>query len=38
MIRFFPVALLALLSAGILTFCSPHPAHAQPIASYLETA
>ena len=30
MIRFFPVALLALLSAGILTFCAPHPAHAQP--------
>lgn len=29
MIRFFPVALLALLSAGILTFCAPHPAHAQ---------
>jgi len=30
MIRFFPVALLALLSAGILTFCAPHPANAQP--------
>lgn len=29
MIRFFPVALLALLSAGILTFCAPHPAYAQ---------
>ena len=29
MIRFFPVALIALLSAGILTFCAPHPAHAQ---------
>lgn len=30
MIRFFPVALLALLSAGILTFCAPQPATAQP--------
>lgn len=38
MIRFFHVAMLALLSAGILTFCSTHHAHAQPVASYLETA
>lgn len=29
MIRYFPVTLLSLLSAGILTFCAPHPAHAQ---------
>ena len=30
MIRFFPVALLAMLSAGLLTFCAPQPATAQP--------
>lgn len=33
-----PVILISLLSAGILTFCAPHPAPAQPIASYSETA
>ena len=30
MIRTIPVVLLSLLSAGVLTFCAPHPAHAQP--------
>lgn len=29
MIRTIPVVLLSLLSAGVLTFCAPHPAHAQ---------
>ena len=28
MIRFFPVVLLSLLSAGVLTFCAPQPAAA----------
>ena len=30
MIRTIPVVLLSLLSAGVLAFCAPHPAHAQP--------
>lgn len=30
MIRTIPIVLLSLLSAGVLTFCAPHPAHAQP--------
>lgn len=39
MIRTIPVVLLSLLSAGVLTFCAPHPAHAQPAtACLLETA
>jgi hypothetical protein len=29
MIRFFPVALLSLLAASALIFCTPAPAHAQ---------
>lgn len=33
MIRTIPVALLSLLSAGVLTFCAPHPATAQPAAT-----
>ena len=39
MIRTIHVVLLSLLSAGILTFCAPHPAHAQPVGPNLsETA
>ena len=39
MIRTIPVVLLSLLSAGVLTFCAPQPAHAQPAEpSLLETA
>ena len=38
MSRTIPVVLLSLLSAGIITFCAPQPATAQPIASYSETA
>lgn len=30
MIRTIPVVLLSLLSAGVLTFCAPQPARAQP--------
>ena len=30
MTRSIPVVLLSLLCAGVLTFCAPHPAHAQP--------
>ena len=30
MIRTIPVVLLSLLSAGVLTFCAPQPAAAQP--------
>ena len=30
MTRYFPTVLLSLLSAGVLTFCTPHPARAQP--------
>ena len=33
MTRFFPVALLSLLSAVLLTFCAPQPATAQPAKS-----
>ena len=33
MIRTIPVVLLSLLSAGVLTFCAPHPAAAQPAAT-----
>lgn len=33
MIRTINVALLSLLSAGVLTFCAPHPAAAQPAAT-----
>ena len=33
MIRTIPVVLLSLLSAGVLTFCAPHPATAQPAKS-----
>lgn len=29
MIRFFPVVLLSLLAAGLMTFCAPPPAYAQ---------
>ena len=32
MTRTIPVVLLSLLSAGVLTFCAPHPAAAQPAA------
>ena len=36
---FIPVLTISLLSAGILTFCAPHPAVAQPAkACLLETA
>ena len=38
MIRTIPVVLLSLLSAGVLTFCAPNPAHAKPVAIYSETA
>ena len=39
MIRTIPVVLLSLLSAGVLTFCAPPPAPAQPaVACLLETA
>ena len=37
MIRTIHVVLLSMLSAGVLTFCAPHPAAAQPVASYSET-
>lgn len=30
MSRTIHIVLLSLLSAGVLTFCAPHPAHAQP--------
>ena len=33
MIRTIPVVLLSLLSAGLLTFCAPQPAAAQPAKS-----
>ena len=33
MIRTIPVVLLSLLSAGLLTFCAPQPATAQPAKS-----
>lgn len=33
MIRTIPVVLLSLLSAGVLAFCAPAPAHAQPAKS-----
>lgn len=33
MIRTIHVGLLSLLSAGVLTFCAPSPAHAQPAKS-----
>ena len=33
MIRTIPVVLLSLLSAGVLTFCAPRPAAAQPAKS-----
>ena len=33
MIRSIPVVLLSLLSAGVLTFCAPRPAAAQPAAT-----
>ena len=36
---FIPVLMISLLSVGILTFCAPHPATAQPAtACLLETA
>ena len=38
MIRTIPVVLLSLLSAGVLTFCAPHPARALNKACLLETA
>ena len=38
MIRTIHIVLLSLLSAGVLTFCAPQPAAAQPVASYSETA
>ena len=39
MTRSIYIALISLLSAGILTFCAPPPAHAQPAAAHLlETA
>ena len=38
MIRFFPVALLALLSASVLTFCAPAPAYAQGKGAFIPCA
>ncbi|WP_258304895.1 hypothetical protein [Escherichia coli] len=38
MIRFFPVALLSLLSAGVLTFCAPAPAYAQGKGTFVPCA
>ena len=39
MTRTLTVVMLSLLSAGVLTFCAPHPAHAQPTEPILlETA
>ena len=38
MTRSIHIVLLSLLSAGVLTFCAPQPAAAQPVASYSETA
>ena len=38
MTRSIYIVLISLLSVGILTFCAPQPATAQPIASYSETA
>ena len=35
---FTTVILISMLSAGVLTFCAPQPAAAQPVASYSETA
>ena len=37
MTRYIHIVLLPLLSAGVLTFCAPQPASAQPVASYSET-
>ena len=37
MTRSVYIVLISLLSAGILTFCAPQPAPAQPVASYSET-
>ena len=33
MTRSIPIVLLSLLSAGVLTFCAPQPAAAQPAAT-----
>ena len=39
MTRSIHIVLLSLLSAGVLTFCAPQPATAQPATAYLlETA
>ena len=38
MTRTINIVLVSLLSAGILTFCAPHPVAAQPKACLLETA
>ena len=38
MTRFFPVALLSLLSAGVLTFCAPAPAHAKGKGTFIPCA
>ena len=39
MIRTIHIVLLSLLSAGVLTFCAPQPAHAHPAEPILsETA
>ena len=38
MTRSIHIVLLSLLSAGVLTFCAPQHAAAQPVASYSETA
>ena len=37
MTRYINIVLLSLISAGVLTFCAPQPAAAQPSASYSET-
>ena len=37
MTRYSTTVLLSLLSAGVLTFCAPHPARAQPANTALST-
>ena len=38
MTRFFPVAMLSLLAASILTFCAPAPAYAQGKGTFVPCA
>ena len=38
MIRTIPIVLLSMLSAGILTFCAPAPAHAQGKGTFVPCA